>query len=277
MVTARVPDEAPIEAVVLDLFHTLVDPEEFRPPSFHRADHIADRLGVPRAPFADYWASTLPDRLVRTDPPVVEWIRRFGQAHRVPTPSALLEEIAEEIGRGTARALAAPRPEVLRALDELRERGVRVGLLSNCDELEVRGWSTSPLARRFSFVGFSCELGAAKPDPRAYEAVLRGLGGVGPDRAAFAGDGSMQELTGAKRVGFRRVVFVSAFVGHNGLRTARERAAFARQADLTVDRFERLVPALLRRSPSRRSRSPGARKSAARRPARRRGRGRRTD
>ncbi len=253
-------DEAPIEAVVLDLFHTLVDPEEFRPPAFHRADHIAERLGVPREPFVRYWRETFPERLVHREPSVLEWIGEYARSVGAPASAGLLREIGREIGRVPAQALAAPRPEVLRALDELRERGIRLGLLSNCDELEVRGWATSPLARRFSFTGFSCELGFAKPDPRAYEAVLQGLGGIGPERAAFAGDGSMGELVGAKRAGFRRVVFVRAFVGHNGLRTAKQRATFARQADLTVDRFERLVPAVTRPLPARRRRAAAARR-----------------
>ena len=50
-------------SVVFDLFHTLVDPEAFRPKDHRRAEIVADMIGADPQVFASYWTNTLPTRL----------------------------------------------------------------------------------------------------------------------------------------------------------------------------------------------------------------------
>ena len=40
--------------IVFDLFHTLVDPEDFRPKDFHRAERIASLLQIDPDAFSSY-------------------------------------------------------------------------------------------------------------------------------------------------------------------------------------------------------------------------------
>src|SRR5207245_415591 len=47
------------ESIVFDLFHTIVDPEEFRPKSYRRAELAARALNVDLQSFTSYWSNTL--------------------------------------------------------------------------------------------------------------------------------------------------------------------------------------------------------------------------
>lgn len=90
-------------------------------------------------------------------------------------------------------------------IDALRGRGVRVGLLSNngpalADDLQATG-----MAGRFDASVISCEIGVMKPDPAAYEAILRRLD-VRPEQALFIDD-SPANVEGARAVGMSAVHF----------------------------------------------------------------------
>ena len=103
------------------------------------------------------------------------------------------------------RALLDPPPSSVRALVALRDRGILLGVLSNTHALELRAWDRSPLATLVDVVGLSHEIGACKPDPSTYAHVLGRLGAEA-SRAAYVGDGSNDELIGARAAGFGCVI-----------------------------------------------------------------------
>jgi HAD superfamily hydrolase (TIGR01509 family) len=144
--------------------------------------------------------------------------------HLGPTPGpelGWLETVAADLGVSVSagdrarieadwdltrrKALLNPPADTIRALTGLRERRVPLGVLSNTHALELRSWKLSPLARLFDVVAFSHEIGVCKPDPAAYEHVLGRLG-VPAASAAYVGDGSSDELAGAKAAGFGLVI-----------------------------------------------------------------------
>ena len=98
-----------------------------------------------------------------------------------------------------------PTPHVVEALDALRRRGVRIGII--CDV----GLAPSTTLRRylrahdmldfFDHVSFSDEVGTYKPDPLIFQHALRGLGGVAPGDAAHVGDLRRTDIGGAQGVG----------------------------------------------------------------------------
>jgi putative hydrolase of the HAD superfamily len=87
----------------------------------------------------------------------------------------------------------------------LRERGIRLGVLSNTHGLEVRAWDRSPLAAHVDVVALSHEIGACKPDPATYADVLSRLR-VSAAAASYFGDGSSDELVGARSARFGMVI-----------------------------------------------------------------------
>lgn len=99
-------------------------------------------------------------------------------------------------------------PDVDYALEVLRERGVRVGIV--CDVgfsggetlralLERKG-----LLRHFSGWAFSDEVGHYKPSPQMFEAALEALGAQ-PAQALHIGDLRRTDIAGAAALGMRTV------------------------------------------------------------------------
>jgi putative hydrolase of the HAD superfamily len=111
---------------------------------------------------------------------------------------AVLEAAGEEPSADLIAGLAALTEEVLRSgvylwedsvpvLRELRARGIRTAIVSNCDH------STGPVIERLGLAGeadaivLSFEAGVAKPDPGIYLAALAALGVTAPE-ALFVDD-----------------------------------------------------------------------------------------
>jgi putative hydrolase of the HAD superfamily len=97
---------------------------------------------------------------------------------------------------------------VLAWIDELRQGGYSVGILSNlpfplADAL--RG--TEGFLEHFDHVTFSCELGLFKPQAAIYEHSINGLK-VAPEEILFIDD-KIENVEGAQAVGMRAELFTS--------------------------------------------------------------------
>ncbi len=96
----------------------------------------------------------------------------------------LLAELDAPVDPAT---VVEPYPEVVKVLDDLRERGVRLAVVSDA-------WPTLPelhagvgLAGYFDAYAISAVLGCTKPDPRMYRHASDALG-VEPRRCLFVDD-----------------------------------------------------------------------------------------
>ncbi len=125
---------------------------------------------------------------------------------------AAFEAEGEELGIGFSAVelmrrieeAVRPRPEMVRAVGTIRERGLRVGALTN-------NWAEpAPAAARFDglrdrfdvFVE-SCVVGMRKPDPRIYEHAV-GLLAVPPAETVFLDDMG-RNLKPASRMGMATI------------------------------------------------------------------------
>lgn len=221
-------------AVVLDLFHTLVDPEDHRPTGFHRAGEVAQLLGLPAGPFTAWWDGLEEERTRGSTPPNPQLFARAAADAGVDVGADTLAEADRVYGRYQDLAIREPRPAVLDTVRRLRGRGARLTLLSNAERRDTRAWLDSPLAPSFEAAVFSCEIRAVKPEPAAYTAVLAALRLPAGD-VTYVGDGGSDELSGARRAGFGRVVGARWFVPANGLRTEDEQRHAERDADHVLD------------------------------------------
>ncbi|WP_250031408.1 HAD family hydrolase [Paractinoplanes maris] len=189
-----------MEAVVFDLLYTLVHPGSY-PGGTGRIGWLAGTLGVDAAGLAARWAEFEPvlesGRTGDRDPELA-WVRSVaGRAD--------LAYVEADWDLTRREALLHPPPSSVATLVALRERGLQLGVLSNTHAWELRAWHRSPLAALVDVVALSHEIGAVKPDRAAYEFVLDRLG-VPAARAAYVGDGSNDELVGARAAGFGLVV-----------------------------------------------------------------------
>jgi putative hydrolase of the HAD superfamily len=107
-----------------------------------------------------------------------------------------------------------PTPNVGVALESLRARDVRIGII--CDV----GLAPSTTLRRylrrhgllgyFDHVSFSDEVGTFKPDARIFHHALEGLGAAAPE-AAHVGDLRRTDIAGAQAVGMVAVRYTGIY------------------------------------------------------------------
>lgn len=209
----------PIRAILFDLGGTLLDyggrpwPEVERASLAALAAHLHD-LGyaVPDG-YVDeglrrmsrVWAEVTAGTAHVTMPVLFE---RYLADGLLAIEPAHHERCAECLIAATQRGttLVPGAPEVLAAL---RERGVRIGLVSNTmwpGEHHRRDLRAFGLLDAFEVMLFSSEHGRWKPDPAIFRDALRALGVPG-DEAAFVGDRYDADVVGAERAGMTAVLY----------------------------------------------------------------------
>ncbi len=94
--------------------------------------------------------------------------------------------------------------DVIKLLKELKARGLRLAMLSNCSSEEVTTIRQSCLYSFFDVLVLSYEVGLSKPDPLIYRKVLEDLH-LMADECLFVGDGGSNELEGARTAGITAV------------------------------------------------------------------------
>jgi putative hydrolase of the HAD superfamily len=167
-----------------------------------REDELTERLMAVEAAF---WATT-------------------ASHQRSATLADLLAVAAAELGLDVAEALleeAAVRhldawtdhirhdPDAAPTLAALRERGLRIGLLSNTHwprAFHERFLERDGLAGLIDARLYTSEMPHQKPHPSAFAAALAALGVDEPSRAVFVGDRPWDDIVGARRAGLRAVL-----------------------------------------------------------------------
>jgi len=181
------------QAVVFDLWDTLVDFDAVAGRAFQ--DEVAARLGRDPDEFAALWRE---GRSERESGPLRDYVLGLG------AEDAVADEVVA-LRHESTRAMLKPRQGAVETLYELRDRGLRVGLITVCSEDVPEIWDETPFPGLFDSTVFSCAVGLRKPDPRIYRLACEQLG-VEPAEAVFVGDGANDELAGAERVGMRAVL-----------------------------------------------------------------------
>ena len=111
---------------------------------------------------------------------------------------------AEHAAWDPARQPAAHTPALL---ESLRERGFKLGLVSNAFDpgwLLHRDLEQMGLAERLDVAVFSSEIGKRKPHPAIFEHALDALGVAAAD-AVFVGDRLYEDIRGANELGMTTI------------------------------------------------------------------------
>jgi putative hydrolase of the HAD superfamily len=96
-------------------------------------------------------------------------------------------------------------PDVVPALDAMREAGIRLGVISNWVWGAPELLHDLELASHFEALIISARVGYQKPDPAIFEHAME-LMRVTPDRAIHVGDSFSADVQGARAVGITPVL-----------------------------------------------------------------------
>ena len=220
-----------IQAVCFDMFDTLAD-------AHRQLEHTEnDILGItPEEWGAAMWEETLcRDRGLGFVKTVREMIDRACDS--LPFPVSEEQRQAVEAARCERLRLAVTEidGQIVDTIRQLKEMGMKIGLISNADVCDRLFWDQSPVYPYFDDSIFSCDVGMLKPDPEIYLLSLSHLGVV-PSDALFVGDGGSRELSGARSVGMGTVC-TEYLIRH----PAAERKTILKSADYTIRQFRELT------------------------------------
>lgn len=193
--------EEKVAVLFFDLFFTLVVPgygdgrKEYNP------------LGITR----EVWERYAEDRELYQE-------RASG---KVKSPEKIINSILDKMGLSPGEAvktevlcLRAERmknalinvdPHILKTLHTLKEKELKLCLISNSDVIDTMYWKKSPLSEIFEEALFSHETGHLKPEPEIYREALHKMK-VRPEQGLFIGDGGSEELKGAKESGIKTIL-----------------------------------------------------------------------
>ena len=159
--------------------------------------------------------------------------------------SATMDQVFERAGVApTAEILASytrawephtfTDPEAAQLLASLRERGIRIGVLSNT--IWPRSWHEE-IFRRDGVLDlidgavYSSEIDWTKPHPEAFRAAMAAVGASDPAACVFVGDRPFDDIHGAKGVGMRAILIPHGDVPPYG--SAEPDAIIQRLSELT--------------------------------------------
>lgn len=166
------------------------------------------------------------------------------------TVRAVLEELElpqppEETIRRAVDAMYAvsqahwqPEPDAAATLGVLRERGYRLGMISNAsDDQDVQTLvDKAGLRPYFEVILTSAAEGIRKPNPRIFQTALAALDHIPPERAAMVGD-----TLGADILGAKNARIYSVWITRRANTAANQDHLDTIQPDASVGRLEELL------------------------------------
>ncbi|GAA2091550.1 HAD family hydrolase [Actinomadura alba] len=186
------------QTIVFDLFGVIA-----RTQADEARRHIEELAGVTGEPFWDaYWAGRAAyDAGLSSRDYWADTAGRLGVSFDAATVDALIQADLESWTRVDER--------MVELVAELAGQGRTLGLLSNIieDLVPVFEGLHGHWLGHFTALTYSCRIGVAKPDPRAYEICVRRLG-VAPADVVFFDD-SERNVVAARATGMAAEVFVS--------------------------------------------------------------------
>ena len=209
-----------VQAVIFDLFGTLVD--DFASSVSQMSTAFVEALAVPYEPFTQLWRQTTERRVIGEFQTIEASIEYVCSQLGVQLTVERMAKVVEIRLRYTRRALE-PRPHAIATLEQLKNEGNKIGLLSNCSiEIPIL-WPETAFADLIDSPIFSSRERLKKPDPRIYRLVCERLE-VMPENCLYIADGENHELTAAAKVGLHPVLIrnLSRDNGSELLREARE-------------------------------------------------------
>ena len=185
-----------VRAVLLDLYDTLAWTEW---PTM-RAE-LEDRFGLGEAALLRAFTTTREARSTGAFGSAEGDLAAILEAAGVPSEPELVHELNEARVKAFADNGVHLWNDSIPTMRELRARGLRTAIVSNCDHATRPIVDDLGLEHEADAIVLSFEVGVAKPDPGIYRAALEAVG-AGPEEAVFVDDQAWY-CEGAEALGIR--------------------------------------------------------------------------
>lgn len=184
-----------VKAVIFDMYETLIT--HFQSPLYFGAQMAAD-IGIPEQKFREIWDPSEHDRTIGkvTLEEVIEKILKANDCYS----ENFVKELAGKRIAVKEDCFNHLHPEIIPMFEALKEKGVKVGLISNCFSEEAKVIRESVLFPYFDAVYLSYEQGVAKPEEEIFRRCMAKLN-VKPEECLYVGDGGSYELETARKLG----------------------------------------------------------------------------
>lgn len=191
-----------MQAVLFDVYNTLlyIDPADYR----HAKKRMAEMAGLPPDLFRHLWRgyTLLSNRgdLLTIEERVAVVLRDL---ERAPEPALVARMAAVE--RELQEELVRLGPHSLATLQQLREQGFRLGVVSNTGNVARRALQLHRIDSLFDAMVFSYEVRSVKPGLLLYRAACSRLG-LAPEDCIYVGDGDDLEIVPAASLGMYTIL-----------------------------------------------------------------------
>lgn len=188
-----------IKAVVFDMYETLIT--LFESPVYFGTQMAID-AGIDEEDFQKIWKTSEGDRTIGkvTLEELLEKILKENNCYSEEKMNYIVNKRVQT----KEEAFEHLHIEIIPMLNALKERGILIGLISNCFSEEAMVIKKSVLFPFFDAVCLSYDEGVQKPDPIIYEKCMEKLN-VRASECLYVGDGGSNELEAAKKLGMKSV------------------------------------------------------------------------
>lgn len=122
-------------------------------------------------------------------------------------PPAVIDHLAAEyIDRFEAGEFIRLFPDALEALDAVKSRGIRMGIVSNFGTYLNDFLNKLEIAHYFDFVLVSAAEGCEKPHCDIFKRAIERCGGIQPERILFVGDSPAEDYEPSESHGMKAVL-----------------------------------------------------------------------
>lgn len=191
-----------MKAVFFDLFETLITEKTRK--DFQVRAPFHERLGTTEDKSLLWWEENENAAMRGKFPDCLARFTDLCVAVESPLTKNEIIMAAQEHEVWKSKVLSCVEPQIFEMLSAVRERGLKVGIISNALPEEVLAWQFCPLQDHVDPVVFSCSVGVMKPDREIFELACARID-IQPCEAYFVGDGGYDELQGATSVGMRAI------------------------------------------------------------------------
>lgn len=184
-----------IKAVIFDMYETLIT--HFESPVY-MGKQIAEEIGIKEQKFREIWDTSDDDRTLgkRTFEDVIEEILLVNGCYS----TELFERIVTKRKASKIECFNHIHAEIIPMFESLKERNIKIGLITNCYFEESDLIRNSVFFEYFDSVNMSCEVGLKKPDVEIFKKCMNELA-VKPKDSLYVGDGGSFELETALSLG----------------------------------------------------------------------------